>query len=270
MVGASITVLDRGRIRTDANYLVEGHTLATRTNQNPDIAYVEIPVLSFIIDHPEGTILWDTGSHHDAGSGHWPDDIYDAFHHYDAHEHRLDDDLDDAGYGIDDIDYVFQSHLHLDHAGGLPFFDGTETPIFVHEAELKYAYYSANTTAGNAQPSYLLDDFDYELNWEVLHQRRETYFEGIEFIHLPGHTPGFVGTVIHLDDPGSIILAGDVVFQQENYVDEVPLGAFLLWDSGRWFESLQTVKRLEREHDAQAVVFGHEADQLDEFGDGWP
>lgn len=270
MVEASIEVIDRGRIRTDANYLIEGNTLASRHDRNPEIEYVEVPVLSFVIDHPEGTILWDTGSHHDAGDGHWPEEIYDAFYHYDAHEHRLDDDLGEVGYGLDDIDYVFQSHLHLDHAGGLPFFDGTDTPVFVHEDELKFAYYSANTSAGNGQPSYLPQDFDYDLNWEIIHRTREVHFEGVEFVHLPGHSPGFVGTVVHLDDPGTIILAGDVIFQEENYTDEVPLGAFLLWDSGKWFDSLQTVKNLERKHDAEAVVFGHELAQMDDIGDGWP
>lgn len=269
MVSASIDVLDRGRIRTDSNYLIEGHTIADRHNQNPDIAYVEIPVISFVIDHPEGTILWDTGSHHEAGEGHWPEEAWDAFHHYNAAEHRLDDDLEEAGYSVEEIDYVFQSHLHIDHAGGLEFFDGTDTPIFAHKREIQWAYYCANTDAGDTQP-YLPGDFDHDLNWHVLHRDRESHFDGIEFIRWPGHTPGFTGTVVHLDDPGTIILAGDQVFQTVNYTDEVPLGVALLWDSGKWFQSLQHVKDLERKYDAEAVVGGHDLEQFKEIESGWP
>lgn len=36
-------------------------------------------------------------------------------------------------------------HLHLDHAGGLENFKGTDVPIHVHEKELKHAYYSVAT-----------------------------------------------------------------------------------------------------------------------------
>lgn len=270
MVSASITVLDRGRIETDANYLVEGHTMADRHDRNPEASIVEVPVVSFVIDHPDGTILWDTGSHHDAGNGHWPDPLYDAFYHYDAEDHRLDDDLNDANYDLDDIDYVFQSHLHLDHAGGLPFFAGTDTPVFVHKRELMWAYYCANADAGDTQPSYLPADFDHDINWKILHGDREVHFEGIEFLRLPGHTPGFCGTVVHLDDPGPVILAGDVIFQAANYEDEVPLGVALLWDSGEWYQSLQRIKDLEREYDAECVVYGHDRDQLEAIGDGWP
>lgn len=270
MVHATIDVIDRGRIKNDANYVVEGHTLGTQTNPNPDINFVEAPVLNFVIDHPEATILWDTGSHHDAGHGHWTEDTYDAFYHYNADEHRLDDDLEDAGYSLNDIDVVFQSHLHLDHAGGLEFFDGTDVPIFVHEEELKFAYYSAQTPEKYGFPGYVLKDFNHDLNWKIIKRKRETHFTGIEFVHLPGHSPGFMGTVIHLDDPGTIIIAGDQSYVAENYKEETPLGANLLWDSGNWKSSLQTVKELERRHDAEEVVFGHDLEQFHEIRDGWP
>jgi len=265
MVNATIDVLDRGHLLCDLNYLVEGNTLASYDDQNPDVDYVDIPVYNLVIDHPEGTILWDTGSHHDAGNGHWPEGLYQAFAAYDADEHRLDDDLEEAGYSLDDIDYVFQTHLHLDHAGGLEFFDGTDVPVFVHEKELKYAYYSAKTTEGSG--AYVLGDFDHDLNWRVLHRDRETHFEDVEFIRFPGHTPGLTGTMVHLEDE-TVVFAGDEMYRAENYEEEIPLGANLLWGKRAWFDSMQHVKELARVHDAQ-VVFGHDADQFEEIADGW-
>lgn len=269
MVEATIDVIDRGRIRNDANYMIEGHTLADRNDQNPEIIYIEVPVINFVIDHPEGTVLWDTGSHHEAGDGHWDEDLYDAFHHYNADEHRLDDDLEEAGYSLDEIDAVFQSHLHLDHAGGLEFFDGTDVPIYVHEEELKFAYYSVQTPPEYGFPGYVLEDFDHDLNWKILKREREQHFEDIEFVHLPGHSPGMTGTVVHLDDTGTIIIAGDQAYLEENYRDGMPLGANLLWDSGNWKQSLEHVRELERRHDAEEVVFGHDLNQLQRIEDGW-
>jgi N-acyl homoserine lactone hydrolase len=261
MVNATIDVIDRGGLECDLNYLIEGNMLGSHDEPNPDTNYVEIPVFNLVIDHPEGTILWDTGNHKDALDGHWPEGLKQAFYPHDVREHSLVDDLGDAGYGIEDIDYVFQTHLHLDHAGGLHHFDGTDTPVFVHEEELKFAYYSTKTDEGSS--AYILGDFDHDLNWQVIHQNRETHFEDVEFVHLPGHTPGLTGTVIHLDGAGTLAFTGD-----EIYEDETPLGAGLLWSHRHWFDSLQKLKEIERKHEA-TVVYGHDPDQFETIQEGW-
>ncbi len=125
MVDASLTPIERGTITADVNNLREGASLATASEPNPDAEVETAPVYNVVIDHPDGTILWDTGSHPDAADGHWPASLYDAFEHTGLRP--LEDDLADAGYAISEIDYVIQSHLHLDHAGGLETFAGTET-----------------------------------------------------------------------------------------------------------------------------------------------
>ena len=265
MTGTTIEVIDRGGLKCDLNYLIQGNTLGSQDEPNPDTDYTEIPVWNLVIDHPKGTILWDTGNHEDALDGHWPEGLRQAFYPHDVQDHPLDQDLERAGYSIDDIDYVFQSHLHLDHAGGLHHFAGTDVPVFVHEREIKFAYYSAKTDKGSG--AYILNDFDHDLNWRVLHQDRETHFEGIEFIRLPGHTPGLTGTVVHLDDR-TIVFTGDEVYQTENYEGETPLGGELTWSQRHWFESLQTIKELERRHDAE-IVYGHDPDQFERIKGGW-
>lgn len=44
-------------------------------------------------------------------------------------------------------------HLHLDHGGGLEYFYGTDVPIYVHELEIKHAFYSVATGSDLGQPS---------------------------------------------------------------------------------------------------------------------
>lgn len=220
MVEATITGIDRGTILSDRNFDVEAQTIATADDPNPTVERTETPVYNLVIDHPEGTMLWDTGSHPDAGDGYWPDGLYNAFEHVDADEHHLDDDLEAAGYGLDDIDYVFQTHLHMDHAGGLYNFDGTDTPVFVHEDEIKFAYYSATTAAG-AQ-GYVREDFDRDVNWRVVHREREHHFEDVEFIRLRGHSPGLMALRIDVDGYGTVIFSSDIVEVAQNYENEHP------------------------------------------------
>ena len=263
MVDATLTPIDRGTITADVNNIIEGAVLGTAAEPNPETVMEDAPVYNVVIDHPEATILWDTGSHPDAADGHWPADLYAAFEHTGLRP--LEDDLADAGYAVADIDMVIQTHLHLDHAGGLYAFEDTDTPIVVHEAELKYAYYSAKTDAGDV--AYLAGDFDRNLNWEPVHGDRRQLFDGLELIHLPGHTPGLLGVVLELDDAGTVILAGDQAYSRVNYEQEHPMGGGLLWSNRDWHESLRTLKDLERRHDAR-VCCGHATADLEALQDG--
>ncbi|MDF9745418.1 N-acyl homoserine lactonase family protein [Natrinema salsiterrestre] len=263
MVDATLTPIDRGTVTSDVNNIIEGHVRGTADDPNPETMMGDGPVYNVVIDHPEATILWDTGSHPDADSGHWPADRYATFEHTDLRP--LEDDLADAGYELGDVDAVIQSHLHLDHAGGLYAFEGTDTPIVVHEAELKHAYYSVTTDEGD--DAYVRGDFDRDLAWEVVHRDRRQLFEGLELVHFPGHTPGLLGVKLDLDDVGTVILAGDQAYTRANYEHGLPMGGNLLWSKRDWLESLRTLEDLERRHDAR-VICGHAAEDLEAMREG--
>ncbi|ELY51124.1 N-acyl homoserine lactonase family protein [Natronococcus jeotgali] len=258
MVDATLTPIERGTITTDANHILEGHTVGTAADPDPETTMVDGPVYNLVIDHPEATILWDTGSHPEADAGHWPAELYAAFEHTGLRP--LEDDLETAGYALDDVDCVIQSHLHLDHAGGLYAFEGTDVPIVVHERELKHAYYSATTDAGDE--AYLAGDFDRELNWEIVHGDRERRFRDLELVRLPGHTPGLLGVRLELADAGTVLIAGDQAYVRENYEDEHPMGGSLLWSKRSWFESHRLLEEERRRHDA-TIICGHDERDLE-------
>ena len=266
MVDATVQGIYRGTIVSDWNFHVEGHTVATASEPNPETSRVETPVYNWVIDHPEGTILVDTGSHPDAGAGYWPDPLYETFEHRDAADHPLPADLERAGFALDDIDAVVQTHLHVDHAGGLHNFAGTDVPVYVHEEELKFAYYSAATDAGSG--GYLQADFDHDLHWRVVHRDRAEPFASVELVRLPGHAPGLLGLLVHLDET-TLLFGSDVAELAVNYEEERPLGAGLLRDRQAWEESIRTLKELEGRHDAE-VVYGHDPDQRERIEAGWP
>jgi N-acyl homoserine lactone hydrolase len=232
--------------------------MGSAADPNPETTMGDGPIYNVVIDHPEATILWDTGSHPEADSGHWPAELYAAFEHIGLRP--LEDDLEAAGYALEEVDCVIQSHLHLDHAGGLYAFEGTDVPIVVHERELKHAYYSAKTDEGDE--AYLAGDFDRELNWEIVHGDREQRFRDLEFVRLPGHTPGLLGVRLDLEDAGTVVIAGDQAYVRENYEDEHPMGGSLLWCKRAWFESHRLLEAEQRRHDA-TIVCGHDQRDLE-------
>jgi glyoxylase-like metal-dependent hydrolase (beta-lactamase superfamily II) len=255
-----VHLLDRGRIHADLNFPVSGAVAAVHSDQSPDPQYEEFVVWNLLIDHPEGTILWDTGSHPDAEDGHWPTPLFEAFAHVDADERDLGTALDDIGHTVDGIDVVVQSHLHLDHAGGLYCFEGTDVPVYVHRRELEHAYLSAKSSAGDT--AYVAADFDRDLNWRIVHGGRQL-LPGIELLHLPGHSPGLLGAHIERDDT-DLLVAGDEAFLAENYEDGVEMASSLLYDSQAWMRSRRKLRDIERRTGA-TVLYGHDTDQFHEL-----
>ena len=255
-----VHLLDRGRIHADLNFALDGTAVATHDDRNPDLEYAEFAVWNLLIDGPEATVLWDTGSHPAAADGHWPAPLYRAFAHPDAADRDLETALGEVGYGVDDVDVVVQSHLHLDHAGGLHHFEGTDVPVYAHRRELEHAYLSANTPAGG--DAYLAADFDRELDWRVVDRRRRQLVDGVELLHVPGHTPGLLGAHVERDDAADLLIAGDAAFLEANYEAERSMGAGLLSDSRAAADSIAFLKDVERRHDAR-VIYGHDPEQFE-------
>ncbi|QLG62537.1 N-acyl homoserine lactonase family protein [Halorarum salinum] len=257
-----VTLVDRGRVRADAGYVLDGHTMASAAEPNPDHERLEFVVWSAVVEAGGRTYLWDTGPPPNAAD-YWPDPLYGAFEAYDADGRSLAADLATAGYDLGDVDAVVASHLHLDHAGELDAFAGTGTPVYVHEEELKYAFYSAKTGEGSV--AYLADDFDGDLNWSVVRRHRHTLADGFELLHLPGHTPGVLGALVETD-AGTLLVAGDEAYVEANLEDGVPLGPGLLWSEPAWRESRETLLELRRRHDAD-VLYGHDLDRFEELAE---
>lgn len=251
-------LLDRGRIHADLNFALDAEVAAVHSNQSPALQYEAFAVWNLLVDHPEATVLWDTGAHPEAADGYWPTPLFEAFAHHDADERNLETALDEAGYTVDDIDVVVQSHLHLDHAGGLHNFEGRDVPVYVHRRELEHAYLSAKSPAGDN--AYLAADFDRDLDWRVVEGDRQL-LPGVELLHLPGHTPGLLGAHLHRED-GDVLIAGDVAFLAQNYEEGRDMGASLIYDSRAQAESLRTLRERERRTGA-TVLYGHDVDQFE-------
>jgi N-acyl homoserine lactone hydrolase len=257
MTESELTVLDRGTIRSDARQVVQGYKFGTRSKPNPETVMGEGPLYNVVIDHPEATILWDTGAHPDAADGYWSEDQLDAFEIVDDPP-DLRTALDEAGYELGDLDAVIQSHLHMDHAGGLYAFDGTDVPIYVHVDEFEHAYLAAQTDRGDEW--YIAEDFHHDLDWEIVSRDAMKLFAGIELVHLPGHTPGLLGVQVETAS-GTALLISDQADIHLNYEAEIPMSGGMMWSKAHWERSLEEVRARARPDDA-LVAAGHDEDDV--------
>jgi N-acyl homoserine lactone hydrolase len=150
----------------------------TDVTPSPDLPWAcpTFPVFAFLVDHPDGPVLIDTG----VGLGH---DVIDELYspvHYD-----LDDALAEHGVGVSDITTVISSHLHFDHCGQNGRF--AHARVLVQRAEVEAAREPLYTVPEWASPDGVeLTEIDGD----------HRVAPGIEIIATPGHTIGHQSVLI--------------------------------------------------------------------------
>lgn len=226
-------------------------SLLSNRPQNAGVTY-RCPAIAYIIETPEGRILWETGISANA-SAEWLPEWLEAVS-LDAltPEAFIERRLAELGLGPDDFRYVVLGHLHTDHAGGLRLFEDAGAEIVVHE--LEYAH-----VMGLQQSA----DFFNQVDWAFLGSKKPTLVTdgdelagGIRLHHLPGHTPGQMAMQLDLATTGTVLLASDALYHHDNYADTVAAPQ-IYWDVDRWRASLDKLSGIAQENDAW-VFPGHD------------
>lgn len=99
---------------------------------------IQIPVGFYVIKHPKGNILFDTGNNDKLITDHscWP--MYDSLKPSMTPDLAIDVQLKKIGLTPDGIKYVVCSHLHLDHGGNVGKFP--HSAIIVQKSEIVDAF----------------------------------------------------------------------------------------------------------------------------------
>ncbi|KAG4418435.1 hypothetical protein IFR04_008420 [Cadophora malorum] len=253
-VGTKIWLLHLGNLEADEGFLLSGANVSTASNPTPVSVRRAMVMISVLISHPtEGLLLYETGAGRDYAEV-WGPQLSDVFARVNyTKDHELDAAIAKTGHSIKDVKGVILGHLHLDHAGGLEHFRGTDVPIYVHEEELKNAFYSvaSKTDLGVYLPTYL----DIQLNWKPFHGDSWEICSGLTMWLSAGHTPGLCILQINLAESGTWIFTSDQYIVKENYEASRPQG-WLSRDHAKYVQSHQKVQSMQKLTDAK-LVFGH-------------
>ena len=225
----------------------------------------------YLIDHPEGLVVVDTGLSHEmldepAEYGQHGAGFMEAFLPgivYGPERHPRNQ-LEEAGYSPEEVDYVVMTHLHSDHAGHVDEFPDAE--FLIQQEELRYAHWPVP-----AQDVFYLEgdvdvlrSADYDVT--ALQGGYDVFGDGsVRTVPTPGHTPGHQSVVVDLPETGTVILGADIAHQQDG-IDREMLASFN-WNLDESVVSLRKVKALAREHDAEVFVT-HDTDHFDALEGG--
>ena len=207
------------------------------------------PVCAYLLDTAQGWVLLDTGidpayandpelrDRHFLSRG-WPPPVISPFHELEAQ-------LAGIGIGVGDIGHVILSHLHFDHCARLDRF--AHATLSVQRREFAWA------SASDAEGGYLPRDYDAPgLRWDLRDGDWQA-MPGLDLLDTPGHTPGHQSALVTLQSGRRLILPFDAGDLAENFADEVMPGSTT--DADAALASLRRVKALQREHDAEMLLF---------------
>ena len=259
-----IHVLHTGEVRVSP-YLPFGgdncNLLKASGMTTPKEDWIWLPVSVYLIEHPKGLILVDTGWHRDMS----PEGVYDKAAQikslgsrilYNVNQGQIplgeavDEQLETMGIKPADLDYVLLTHLDCDHANGLRAVKDAKH-IIVAQEELDCARKNGfirykkkwwegvdlqtiewNGTEGPAQKSF------------------DLFGDGcIKMINIPGHCDGLCAVKITREDGRYVLLFSDGGYATKSWKEMITSGVSL--DKEKQRKSLQWIR--EQSMDANCI-----------------
>lgn len=223
---------------------------------------ITIPMPSFLIEHPKGLVLFDTGIAPEAITD--PVRIYgqelaDGLGIGGSPDQAVDKQIEALGFKTSDVTHVIASHFHFDHAGGTHLFP--DAKHYHGQDELAFAHFPTRISAFCYMPDQLerTRNFDWR---EVPGCDLDLFGDGsLVLLSMPGHTPGELSLKVRLASR-TFLLTGDAVHLRAALDMEYHFP--IDWDTRAAVQSLQRIKRIAEAEEA-SVWISHDPDDWEQY-----
>jgi len=211
---------------------------------------IRVPVPSFLIDHPKGRVLFDTGLHKSMQED--PSLRLGKFAERFGVEFQAGEDiaarLAQIDLDVSDVTYLVNSHLHFDHAGGNDAI--CDCPVVLQKPEWE----AANDPDLARANGFSKRDFDHGQDMKIVSGEFDVFGDGsVVCIPTYGHTPGHQSLKVKLGS-GEIVLAGDACYLRRS-LEELRLPN-VVHDKAKMLASFQRLRDLQAR--GARIFYGHD------------
>lgn len=190
----------------------------------------------FLIRHPKGMLMWDTGLSDELAKSPGGVDAMGGNFHMSV-TRTLVEQLTKIGITPADVGFISFSHLHFDHTGNANLFG--QSTWLLNKLEL-------DSAMGNP-PGFGMDPASISAHKtakvELLSGDRDVFGDGtVRILSAPGHTPGHQVLLLDLAKAGVVVLSGDLYHSRENFkAHRVPLFNVSRADTLASFDRIDTI-----------------------------
>ena len=242
-----------------------GLTIDKASLQTGATGKITVPVAFFLIKHPKGNVLFDTGNNDKiiTDPTYWGPLAQMLSAESRSPDVAIDVQLNKAGVKPSDINYVILGHMHLDHAGNIGKFPAAT--IVYQRDEIINAFWPKPGFAG----AYITGDFSLlrsnvgdstpsrqkviELDGDL-----DLFGDGSIYIHRQvGHTPGSQMALIRLPKTGPVVLTSDTCYLMENLQKDILPSVALAYNPAGILDGYAWIKHLMSAEGAD-VIFAHD------------
>ncbi len=217
---------------------------------------ITFPVPIYVIEHPQGLVLIDTGLHPELiETTQRLRRLADSFQFHLAADgsQACAAVLRSAGFDPALVTHVILTHLHFDHGGGL--LQIPNATLLVQGREWQVLSDSAQVELGAYNP----DDVDLGHQRMELDGDHDVFGDGtVTCLLTDGHTPGHQSVRVRTET-GVYVVCGDCCYLRRSLENE-HLPAFC-YNSERQLESIRRLVR-EKDKEGATLLFGHDPEQF--------
>jgi len=220
LLNADIAALAQAQPASPKLYVFDVGSLKSRDPKpllDRGVTITDMSVTAYLIVHPRGTLLLDSGT--------IPDELVKpggtTVERATVHK-TLSGQLAEIGYKPGDINYLALSHYHYDHSANANQYSGS---TWLVQAPERAAMFPDTPPANPIDPN-VAAKFSALKNAKttILNGDHDVFGDGsVVIISTPGHTPGHQSLYVRLAKSGPLVLSGDLY----HYPSERTLKDFL-------------------------------------------
>ena len=238
----------------------------------PESKQITIPVSMWILKHPKGVVVFDSGNNVAISDGtdnckkYWSAGNCDFLKPNQKRADVIDMQLKKVGLSVSDVKVLITSHTHLDHAGNMGMF-----PKAIHVVQKKEMYqgwWPEKFQGREVNGTFVLADINAarDYNYLELDGDYDLFGDGtVQVIATPGHTIGHQSVKVKLPKAGTFIISQDAIWMQENLEGYV---AGLNFSVQAYTSTVNKLKMM-ADLEGAKILMAHDAPQFGKMGDRW-